>query len=109
MLEFAARAAGAGSVARGTGGGDGINAALSLAAAPSFGPAQYRSAGRGWGFFAGRPLDPELDPGQHADHLLAQARQHLLEDLEGFALIFIERVALRISSEIDPLAQMIEA
>ena len=40
--------------------------------------------------------------------MLAQIGQHRLEQFEGLALVFVQRIALRIGAQIDPLPQVIE-
>ena len=45
---------------------------------------------------------------QHRSDVLAQIGQHRLEQLEGLALVFVERIALRIGTQVDPLPQVIE-
>ena len=50
----------------------------------------------------------ELHLRQHGGDTVAQTFEHFLEQVEGFPLVFVERVALRISPEPDPLTQMVE-
>ena len=50
----------------------------------------------------------QFDVGQHRGHPLAQSLQHLLEQVEGLALVFVERVLLGIGAQPDPLAQVIQ-
>ena len=52
----------------------------------------------------------ELDfhMGQQADGLLAQARQHLVEQGESLALVFDQRVLLAIGTQVDRLAHVVE-
>ena len=53
-------------------------------------------------------LARELDMHELAGHRLAQARQHVLEQREALALIFVQRVALAIAAQADDLAEMLE-
>ena len=45
---------------------------------------------------------------QHAHHVLAEALEHVLEQLEGLALVLVERVALAVAAQVDALAQVVE-
>ena len=56
----------------------------------------------------GRCLDPDLEMGEHAANGLAQAGQHAVEQVEGFALVFVQRVLLGIGTQIDALTQVIQ-
>ena len=40
--------------------------------------------------------------------MLAQIDQHPLEQFEGLALVFVQRIALGVGAQIDPLPQMVE-
>ena len=53
-------------------------------------------------------LPRELDMHELAGHRLAQAREHVLEQREALALIFVQRVALAVAAQADDLAQMLE-
>ena len=54
-----------------------------------------------------RPLD-DLDAHQLRRHRLAEAAEHRLEQLEGFGLVLVQRVALGVAAEADHLAEMVE-
>src|SRR5438477_9957905 len=41
-----------------------------------------------------RPLQTQLHVREHAGHGIPELRQHLLEELEGLALVLVERIAL---------------
>ena len=53
-------------------------------------------------------LARKLDMHELAGHRLAQARQHVLEQREALALIFVQRVALAIAAQANDLAEMLE-
>src|SRR4029077_8040469 len=55
-----------------------------------------------------RWLEAQFDVAQDRGDLVAQMHQHALEQLERLALVFVERVALRVRAQIDPLPQVVE-
>jgi len=52
-----------------------------------------------------RRLDTQFDIAQHRGDMLAQIGQHRLEQFEGLALVFVQRIALAIGAQIDPPPQ----
>ncbi len=50
----------------------------------------------------------QLDVHELAGHVLAQARQHGLEQHEGLALVLVQGIALPVGAEADDLAQVLE-
>ena len=50
-----------------------------------------------------RLLEAELAPHQHARHFLADRHQQPLEQQEGFLLILVDRLLLRIAAQVDDL------
>ena len=50
----------------------------------------------------------DLDPHQLRGDRFAQALAHRLEQIEGFGLVLVERIALAVTAQPDHLAQMIE-
>ena len=49
----------------------------------------------------------DLHTRQHRDDLVFEARQHVVEHRERFALVFLLRVFLRVGTQIDALAQVV--
>ena len=70
-----------------------------LGGLPSPGPA---------GAAAGVPRHADLEVGQHLAHRGPQVGQHALEQVEGLALVLVERVALAVAAQMDALPQMVE-
>src|SRR5262249_4805265 len=119
VLVLLAGAAGAGGVARGLGvdAGEGGGAAAAGVGEGGVLAALLHARGRTAGPDLGagrleegilRALDAQLDMGEDARHRLAQMAEHGLEELEGLALVLVQRIALGIGPEIDALAQMVE-
>ena len=57
---------------------------------------------------AGRLLRPDLEVRQHLGHRLAQVGQQRLEQVEGLALVLVQRVALAVAAQVDALPQVVE-
>src|ERR671913_488588 len=55
-----------------------------------------------------RLLHAQLQRRQQADHLLAQAGQEVVEEIERLALVLVQRVLLAVRTQADALAQMVE-
>ena len=57
---------------------------------------------------AGRRVQLHFEMGKRSRHRLAQPGQHGVEECEGFLLVFVQRVLLRISAQADALAQVVQ-
>ena len=55
-----------------------------------------------------RRLHAQLQRGQQAHDLLAQAAQQVVEEIERLALVLVQRILLAVGPEADALAQMVE-
>ena len=55
-----------------------------------------------------RKLDADLQAGEAQDNDFAQVVEHGFEQAERLLLVFVERIALRVGTQVDALAQMVE-
>ena len=53
--------------------------------------------------FFGLSFDAKFDAAQYVRDHFTDIAEHLLEHCEGFALVFVERIALRVGTQIDAL------